>query len=134
MNTPAEFWQQLIARPSGPLAFRFYLQPAMATFFAIRDGIHDARNGEPAYFWSLLTDRTRVRERLAQGWHAVRRVVLFALAMDVIYQLVVLKALRPLEGLVIAFTLGLLPYVALRGPANRIARIALHRRESSRAR
>ena len=33
------FWDQLIAQPSGPLAFRFILQPVMAAFFAIRDGL-----------------------------------------------------------------------------------------------
>ena len=134
MITPAEFWHELVSRPDGPMAFRFYLQPAMATLFAIRDGIHDARDGQPAYFWGLFSGRTHARERLAHGWSAVRRVFYFALAMDVIYQLIALKALRPLEGLVIAFTLAVVPYVLLRGPANRIARLVSHRREDSRAR
>jgi hypothetical protein len=31
------FWDQLIAQPSGPLAFRFILQPIMATILAILD-------------------------------------------------------------------------------------------------
>ena len=44
----------LFSRLDGPLHFRFFLQPAMATFFAIRDGLHDAREGRPAYFWSLF--------------------------------------------------------------------------------
>lgn len=116
------------------MAFRFYLQPAMAMLFAIRDGVHDAHAGEPAYFWSLFTDREHVRERLRNGWRAVRRVFFLALAMDIVYELVVLKALRPLEGLVIAFTLAVVPYVVLRGPVNRIARLVSHRRENSRAR
>ena len=33
------FWDQLIAQPHGPLAFRFILNPIMAAFFAIRDGL-----------------------------------------------------------------------------------------------
>lgn len=45
----SRFWQEIAARPSGPLAFRFYLQPAMATFFAIRDGLRDARAGNAPY-------------------------------------------------------------------------------------
>ena len=32
------FWENLLARPSGSLALRFLLQPAMATLLAIRDG------------------------------------------------------------------------------------------------
>jgi hypothetical protein len=134
MITPAEFWHELASRPDGPMAFRFYLQPAMATLFAIRDGVHDARDGRPAYFWNLFTDRAHAREHLRHGWLAVRRVFLFALALDVIYQLTVLKTIRPLEGLVVAFALALVPYVALRGPANRIARLVSHRSQNSRAR
>jgi hypothetical protein len=47
----------LIARVTGPMKFRLVLQPAMATFFAIRDGLKDAREGNPAYFWALFTDK-----------------------------------------------------------------------------
>jgi hypothetical protein len=109
------------------MAFRFYLQPTMAILFAIRDGLHDARGGEPAYFWSLFTaDRRERHERLRAGWHGISRVFYFAVAMDVIYQLAVLQALRPLEGLIVAFVLALLPYALLRGPANRLARLSLH--------
>ena len=32
-------WSDLLARPSGPEAFRFILQPAVASALAIRDGI-----------------------------------------------------------------------------------------------
>jgi hypothetical protein len=37
------FWDQLIAQPSGPLAFRFILQPITAITFAIIDGPVDRR-------------------------------------------------------------------------------------------
>lgn len=41
-------WSGLTERPSGPMAFRFILQPSMAavaapTAKAVRDGLHDAR-------------------------------------------------------------------------------------------
>src|SRR5258705_186606 len=47
------FWSEIAARPIGPMAIRLYLQPIMATIFAIRDGWHDAEQGKPAYFWAL---------------------------------------------------------------------------------
>ena len=37
-------WQQLIERPTGPMAFRFILQPVMAAIAALRDGINDAKS------------------------------------------------------------------------------------------
>jgi hypothetical protein len=39
------FWDQLIAQPHGPLAFRLILQPLMVTILAIIDGVKDARAG-----------------------------------------------------------------------------------------
>jgi|SoiMethySBSTD1v2_1073268.scaffolds.fasta_scaffold07351_5 hypothetical protein len=123
----SSYWHELTARPDGPLAFRFYLQPLMACAFAIRDGLKDARTGRPAYFWGLFSDRPHTREMIRDGWRSIRRVFLFAIAMDVVYQLLVLKGLRPLESLVIATLLALVPYVLVRGPVNRIARRIRHR-------
>src|SRR4029453_1519524 len=65
------FWADLIGRTSGPFAFRFVLQPAVAMLYAIRDGVKDARAGRPAYFWSLLTEGGHRGERLHEGWAAV---------------------------------------------------------------
>ena len=50
------FWDQLIAQPSGPLAFRLILQPVMATILAILDGLKDARVGRPPYLRTILSD------------------------------------------------------------------------------
>ena len=50
------FWDQLIAQPNGPLAFRLILQPIMVTILAIIDGVKDVRAGRPLYTWTLLTD------------------------------------------------------------------------------
>ena len=36
-------WQNLLDRPSGPMTFRFFLQPIMASIAAWRDGVKDAR-------------------------------------------------------------------------------------------
>ena len=49
-------WEQLIARPTGPMAFRFILQPIMAAIAALRDGINDAKSRRSPYFWALLAN------------------------------------------------------------------------------
>jgi len=46
-----------------------------------------------------------------------------ALAIDVIYQLVVLRWIYPGETLLVAFLLACVPYLLIRGPVNRIARM-----------
>ena len=116
------FWDQLIAQPSGPLAFRLILQPIMATIFAIRDGLKDARAGRPLYTWTILTDPAQRAGYLREGLKRVSRVIVFALLMDAIYQFMVLGRFYPGEALVIAFVLAFLPYLLIRGPVDRIAR------------
>lgn len=104
------------------MSFRLLLQPAMALIFAIRDGLKDARAGRPAYFYSLFTDPATRRSRLREAFKAVFRVFAFAIIMDLIYQIIVLRWFYPFEALVVAFVLAFLPYILLRGPVNRIAR------------
>ena len=78
-------WQEIAARPEGPLAMRFYIQPSMSTFFAIRDGLKDARMGRPPYFWSLFTDPTHRVERLKNGWRSIGKIFILAAVLDVVY-------------------------------------------------
>jgi hypothetical protein len=121
----ARFWSDLAGRVHGPFSFRFVLQPAMAVLFAARDGLADARSGRPAYFWSLLTSPGNRAALLRDGMSAVARVVGLGVVMDLLYQLIVLHRIYPVELLVIVGTLAFVPYLLLRGPVNRIARLRL---------
>ena len=115
-------WNDLIGRIGGPMSFRLVLQPTMALIFSIRDGLKDAREGLPAYFYSLFTEPERRRSLMREGFKAVSRVFVFAIIMDLIYQVAVLRWFYPLQALIVAFVLAFLPYILLRGPVNRIAR------------
>ena len=120
----SQTWQEITARPDGPLAMRFYLQPLMATLLAVRDGVKDAREARPAYLWAVLSTPEHRRELLRSGWRSIGKVFLIALVLDVVYQLLVLRGLRPLEGLIVAVTLAIVPYALVRGPVNRLVRSA----------
>jgi len=116
------FWSDLVERPSGPMRFRFILQPLMGAIAAIHGGLKDARTGRSPYFWTVLrVPRERV-ERLREGLNATARIILLGLAMDVIYQAIVLKTFYPGEALVIALLLAFVPYLILRGLVARAAR------------
>jgi hypothetical protein len=123
----ARFWSEIAARPQGPMALRFFVQPAMSTFFAFRDGIKDARNRRPAYFWALFVCSGHRRELLRHGWKSAGRVFTMAVVIDLVYQTVVLRGFRPVQAVVVAALLALLPYLALRGPVNRVARLLKRR-------
>jgi MFS family permease len=113
-------WREILERPNGAMALRFYLQPTVAALLALRDGRRDALDGKPFYLWAVFTDPTHRQMLLRDGWHSLRKVFLIALALDTVYQLVVLRGLRPIQGLLVAATLALVPYILIRGPFNRI--------------
>jgi hypothetical protein len=125
------FWEEMIARPSGSMAFRLVLQPAVAATLAIRDGIRDAHFARTPYFWTILNDPSRRRKRLIEGLEAVSRVLIPAGVIDTIYQFVELGGVRPLQTVFVAFLLAFVPYVIVRGPATRIARYFIRRPQSS---
>ena len=115
-------WEGLMDRIGGPMTFRLILQPLMATLLAVRDGLKDAREGRPPYLWTLLTDSSQRVDLLREGWRSIARVFVLAVLMDLIYEFVVDRLFYPLETLIVAFTLAVVPYLVLRGPVNRIAR------------
>ena len=112
----------LIGRLDGPLHFRIILQPLMATVLAVRDGLRDERNSEPAYFWSLFTEPDLRPTLIRSGWKSIVRVFILAVVLDAIYQVLVLRWFYPFETLIVAIILALLPYALLRGVVNRVKR------------
>ena len=116
------FWHDLLERPEAEMKFRFILQPLMATLAAIHDGRQDARAGRSPYFMTLYRNPQQRIGLLSEGLNATARIILLGVAMDVIYQALVLKTFYPNEALVIALLLAFLPYVILRGLVLRVAR------------
>jgi hypothetical protein len=125
-------WTELVARPSGPMAFRFILQPTVAAILAIRDGMKDARERRPPYFHTILNDPAQRGPRLREGLAAVGRVIGLGVAMEAIYQWRVIGAFRPLEMAIVVLLLCFVPYLLIRGPADRIARRRKTRGDTSR--
>jgi len=117
----ARYIGDLTARVSGPMWFRFILQPTMAIIFALRAGLKDARTGKPAYFWAVLKNPAHRRDLLRDGWKDVAKVFTIAFVLDTVYQLIELHWFYPLQALIIAFVLAFLPYLLLRGPFRRLA-------------
>lgn len=115
-------WEDIIGRGSGPLTFRLLMQPFMATILGIRDGLKDAQEGRPAYFWTIFSDPTQRRDLLQEGWKAVLKVFILAIVLDTVYQLLVFHFFYPGEALIVAFILAFLPYLLIRGPVNRLMR------------
>ena len=118
----SRFLEDLVGRLTGPMKFRLVLQPVMAIIFAVRSGLKDAKEGKPPYFWALFTDPDHRAEMLKDGWKSVGRVFILGIVMDVIYQIIVFKRFYPVEAVVVAAILAIVPYLLIRGLVTRIAR------------
>ncbi len=116
------FWQDLTGRIVGPMSLRLLLQPTVATVTAVRAGLKDARAGRPAYLWSMFTNPAHRRELVKDGWKDIAKLFTMAVALDLVYQIFVLRSLHPIQALVVASILALLPYLLLRGPVSRVVR------------
>jgi hypothetical protein len=127
-------WKDTLARPGGPMTFRFILQPAMAAAMALRDGVRDARLGRRPYLWALLRGVRGPEGRSGRLWQGIvstARIILLGVVMDCIYQGLEFKTFYPAQAAVIGILLAFVPYLLLRGPMERIARNWVARRPQS---
>jgi hypothetical protein len=115
-------WEQLIGRETGPMMFRLIVQPLVATLLAIRAGMRDARSGRPAFFWAAVLDPKMRIPLLRNGWKDIGKLFFVAATLDIIYQLIVFQWIYPLQVLIVAAVLAIVPYLMVRGLTNRIVR------------
>lgn len=126
----ARAWDQLASRFGGPLSFRFLIQPLMAVTLAIRAGARDARAHRPPFLWSVLTEPGQRHALIVGGWRDISTLFAVAVLIDTAYQLWVLHFFYPLQVLIVAGALAVVPYAAVRGLVTR----ALSRRRTKTVR
>ena len=117
----SEMWSGLLCRTTGPLKFRFVLQPVIATLLAVRSGLKDSQEGKPPFFWAFCEDPAERKQLIHDCWKSVGKIFILAFVLDSIYQVVVLRWIYLVDALMVAFLLAIIPYVIVRGPVNRIA-------------
>ncbi len=114
--------EHLLGRVSGPLNFRLFVMPTVVTVLAIRAGLRDAREGQPAYLWAMLTKPTERRRLFRSGIKDVGKIFVVAVVLDTAYQLFVLRAFYIVQLLIVAVACAVAPYVLIRGPVTRLTR------------
>lgn len=122
-------WTELFGRIEGPMHFRCYMQPIVATVLALRSGCKDAKEGRPPF--SIFFNRQYREYFRSHGWTDIRRLFFLAAILDIIYQVAVIKRIRPLETLFIACTLSIIPYMLVRPNVNRLLRWRASKKDES---
>lgn len=111
----------LVGRTTGPLTLRLILQPAMASFLAIRAGLKDAREGRTPYLWTLAGAPSKQRHLIRDGWRQIRMVFTVAFVLDVVYEIMVFRWVYIGQALIVAVCLAMIPYLCVRGMTTRFA-------------
>src|SRR5512146_3016890 len=102
----------MVARFHGPGRLRCILQPLAAIVLGARDGLKDARAGNPAFLWDLFF-RSSTRSRLMRSALAsVRDLVTVSILLDVIAQLLIFRMVHPGAAVLLGPVLIALPYAA----------------------
>lgn len=112
-------WQDFLDRTTGPLWFRLIIQPLVAAVFGIRAGLANARRSKtrPEHAPAPANRQTMFRQALRD----VGKVFVIGVVLDVVFQLIALHAVYPVEALLVAFLFVVLPYQIIRVVAERLA-------------
>lgn len=122
----SRLWDDLVGRVWSPMSFRFILQPTMAILFGIKDGLRFAREGRSFLLWGGPEDPVERRAQFLATWRSIGKVFVLAMVLDVLYQLIVLHWVYPLETLIVALVLAIVPYLSVRGLVNAAMRAWRH--------
>lgn len=114
------FFQDILARLSGPGRLRFILQPAVAIILGTRSGINDASAGLPPFLWGLVLASEHRRELLRSSLAATRNLLAIAILLDLVSQFLIFHEIHPGAALVVGPVLIGVPYALSRAFSNRI--------------
>jgi hypothetical protein len=114
-------WEKVLARFTGPFHMRLIVQPIAAISLGIRDGLRDARDGEPPYLLALIGDRRLRREKISSLWASLRLGLIVAVVLDAVVQYLLFRSINVVGAILVGAILMALPYSLARGLANRAA-------------
>ena len=117
-----QFLEELPQRFTGAGRFRFILQPMTASFLGIRGGLADAKTENPSYLFILLFHPGSRKELLLSGAAALSTLLAISIVMDVVFQLVLYRAVHPAAAFLVGPIFVCFPYALSRTLTERLAR------------
>ena len=120
-STSTTLVDKLVSRLTGEMSFRFVLQPVIAVFLGIRDGLMDAKAGTPPFIADLIFNPKDRERQLKSAFHRLLTPIIVATVLDAIAQHLIFGHVNLLGAVMVGtFVMGL-PYALARGASNRIA-------------
>lgn len=120
MSLPGSVMEGLIARVAGPMSLRFVFQPLIGLLLGVRDGMRDAKAGEPPFILDLINNNENRKEKLSSLLTSLSKTVLIAVVLDIIAQYLIFSQVRITSAVMIAIIILVVPYSIARAVTNRI--------------
>ena len=125
------FFQDMMARLSGPGRLRFVFQPTVAIVLGARAGWKDALAGSPPFVWALLFSPDHRSVFLRGAWESLRDLLALAVLLDIISQFLIFRNVHPGAALLLGPILIGTPYALSRALTNRIAKLRTRARSAA---
>ena len=123
------FFDDMLARLTGPGRLRFIVQPTVAILLGARDSAKDARAGVPPFLRVLATGGHSCRESLKSAFLSTRDLIFVAILLDLIAQFLIFHVIHPGAALLLGPVLIAIPYAVSRAWASRIWQWRGHRNQ-----
>lgn len=110
----------VISRVIGPMSLRFIFQPLVAVLLGVRDGIMDARAGEPPFILDVIVHPEQLKSKLASVSKSLSKSVIIGTVFDMIAQYLIFDHVRVIPAIIVGVFVLTVPYLLARGITNRI--------------
>lgn len=124
----ANFLDEMLARLTGPMNFRFIVQPLVAIVLGMRDGRLDARAGTPPFIFDLIFKPKDRKRQLKSAFKSLLTPIIIGTILDAIAQYLLFKHVRPLPALFVGICVMGIPYSFARGITNRIVTLKIKKK------
>lgn len=110
----------IAARLTGPINFRFIVQPLAAIALGVRDGIMDARAGTSPFIFDMVSKPQNRKQQLKSALKSIFKSVIISIVIDGIAQYLIFKHVRLVPAILVGTFIIAVPYALARGITNRI--------------
>jgi len=110
---------KVAARITGPMSFRFILQPLAALIIGFKAGRLDAKAGTPPFVMDIIFKPEDRKAAIGKAFHSLLTSFVIAVIIDAIVQYLIFHHINPLGALLIGFLMITIPYTLARGITNR---------------
>jgi hypothetical protein len=120
-----EIWDNLLKHTTGPLVLRFLFGPLQSILAARKFAKWDVKSQYPPYLYLFIATSRQRKVLKQQRRNNTLKLLLFSTSIDLVYQIIAIEIFtvkmifKPIESVLAALVLTVLPYLIIRNAVYR---------------